>query len=61
MRPGGTCKIKQNLSLVVLGEDDIQLNSTMGVKKEPNITVKKKMKRQKRMEEKHLKPFLVVY
>lgn len=42
MRPGGTCKIKQNLSLVVLGEDDIQLNSTMGVKKEPNITVKKK-------------------
>lgn len=26
-RPGGTCKIKQNLSSVVLGENDTQLNS----------------------------------
>lgn len=31
-RPGGTCKIKQNLSSVVLGENDTQLNS-IGFKK----------------------------
>lgn len=42
IRPGGTCKIKQNLSSVVLSEDDIQLNSTMGIyKKELNINCNK--------------------
>ncbi len=65
MRPGGTCKIKQNLSSVNLGEDDIQLNSTMGVNRKKGTKhyskKKKKIKHQKRMREKRLKLFLVVY